>query len=407
MTILLLARKRLGAMLTGGTAAGTGTAAAAPRPGPVGGRIDKLEALRGLAAIYVVIHHTLPHQYFVAGWDVGKLNRLGQEAVILFFLISGFVIKYAFERASSKRFADYFRKRFYRIYLPLIIVLGLGYLARSHAAGQWIDPQLGVLLGNLLMFQDYVDVKPNVWVPTYLTNDPLWSLTYEWWFYMLFYPLTVWIRDSRTRNALVFSVSVLGAAVYFFLPHFPVRVFMYLGIWWSGVYLAERYLEGRLERLADIALPVAALGAASAVLALNVLDKLPELGPRSPGFYPWLELRHFVFAALAIVAGFVWRRLGWVLFYPLLRPFLWLAPMSYVVYISHDYLFTGAAYLDFIDNAALRWIAYFTAVVAISWVIECRLYPWLMRRLMPPKARSSTVAAPLDNAQTVRERPSR
>ena len=42
--------------------------------------------------------------------------RFGQQSVILFFLLSGFVIYIATSRAESVPFRDYFIKRFRRIY---------------------------------------------------------------------------------------------------------------------------------------------------------------------------------------------------------------------------------------------------------------------------------------------------
>ena len=353
----------------------------------VAAKLDRLEALRGLAAMYVVVHHTLPSRYYIEGWNIATINRFGQEAVLLFFILSGFVIRYAFAKHPGQSFRDYFRRRFLRIYVPLAAVLALGYLARSYDAGQWIDPRPTQLLGNLAMLQDYADVKPNVPVGTYLGNDPLWSLAYEWWFYMLFFPVMTLVRGRDRRDALVFGTGLCACVLYCFLPIFPVRVAMYFGIWWSGAYMAERYLEGRLNGLRDVARPLLALGACAAVMALNVADKLPELGPRTPGFYPWLELRHFVSAALLIVCGVLWRRAGWPLFAALVGPFALVAPVSYTVYISHDYLMVHATYLDFIENRVLQWVAYLSVVLAASWVIERWLYPRTLR-LWPARGRA-------------------
>ena len=351
-------------------------------------RVDKLEALRGLAAIYVVIHHTVTHWYYVGGFNLGNLNRFGQEAVILFFLISGFVIKFAFEKARDKSFRTYFLKRFYRIYIPLLIVLFIGYFLMSYNAGHWIDPQLVVLVGNLAMLQDYGDVKPNIIVPTWLLNDPLWSLSYEWWFYMLFYPLTMFIRNTRLRDTLVFGSAVAASLAYLALPYFPVRIFMYIGIWWSGVYLAQAYMDRRLDNPTVLLAPALTLGVISLVMLWNVILVLPEVGPQSPGFHPWLELRHFVFALGAIVLGWGWRRLGWPLFRQLISPFAVLAPISYTIYISHYFLFSEATYLAFIGNWYVEWVCYLIVTLVVSWLIERLIYRALMQRLMPRRRQS-------------------
>ena len=85
-------------------------------------KVYKLEALRGFSLLYVVLHHSLPHKIIVAGINIGNLFRFGQEAVILFFLLSGFVINYAFQTGKNKTFRTYFLKRFSRIYIPLLII---------------------------------------------------------------------------------------------------------------------------------------------------------------------------------------------------------------------------------------------------------------------------------------------
>src|SRR3954449_2965516 len=114
-------------------------------------KFEKLEALRGFAAIYVVIYHLLmPVKLQVAGFDLLFLFRFGQEAVILFFLLSGFVIKYSFERSKDKSFKSYFLKRFTRIYIPLIFILVLSYVLQSIVAGKLNDPATGTLIANLL-----------------------------------------------------------------------------------------------------------------------------------------------------------------------------------------------------------------------------------------------------------------
>ena len=118
------------------------------------GKLDKLEALRGAAALYVVFHHTIPHESRLFNVPVGHLMRFGQEAVILFFLLSGFVINYSFKLSRNKHFGNYFAKRFCRIYIPLIAVMLISYFTQSYEAGEFLEPDIPALLGNLFMLQD-------------------------------------------------------------------------------------------------------------------------------------------------------------------------------------------------------------------------------------------------------------
>ena len=139
------------------------------------GKLDKLEALRGAAALYVVFHHTIPHESRLFNVPVGHLMRFGQEAVILFFLLSGFVINYSFKLSRNKHFGNYFAKRFCRIYIPLIAVMLISYFTQSYEAGEFLGPDIPALLGNLFMLQDWALANPNVLVDPYMGNGPLWS----------------------------------------------------------------------------------------------------------------------------------------------------------------------------------------------------------------------------------------
>jgi peptidoglycan/LPS O-acetylase OafA/YrhL len=57
------------------------------------GRLQKLECIRGLAAFYVVLHHLarifLHHRWYRLPFVFGP------EAVMVFFVLSGFVIHYS------------------------------------------------------------------------------------------------------------------------------------------------------------------------------------------------------------------------------------------------------------------------------------------------------------------------
>jgi peptidoglycan/LPS O-acetylase OafA/YrhL len=61
--------------------------------------LHQLDSLRGFAAAYVVVHHAhlAPQSAF------GNLLFFGQEAVILFFLLSGFVIHYSTHSPARPR----------------------------------------------------------------------------------------------------------------------------------------------------------------------------------------------------------------------------------------------------------------------------------------------------------------
>jgi len=324
------------------------------------GKLDKLEALRGAAALYVVFHHTIPYDAQLLSLPVGHLMRFGQEAVILFFLLSGFVINYSFKLSKNKSFGNYFAKRFCRIYVPLLPVMFISYFTESYEAGRLLGPEMSTLLGNLFMLQDWAVANPNVIVDPYMGNGPLWSLSYEWWFYVLFFPVSIIITNTRLANVLVFSLSITAAVVYIFYPYFPVRILMYLAIWWAGAYIGGLLLENKHRNFKALLLPCAVLSAIVGLLAINVYLFVSATEEQIfYGIHPFNELRHFIFALLAIIGGWIWLRSGWRFYNLTLHHFRYFAPISYVMYIVHDPLMRDASYLSFIENSVLRWLGYF------------------------------------------------
>ena len=346
-------------------------------------RIWRLEALRGLAAIYVVLSHTLPHKMMFFGFNAGYLVRFGQEAVILFFLLSGFVINYSYCNASTRAdFRTYFARRFARIYIPLLLVYVVSYFTVVYNEGGFFLPDLKSFLGNLFMLQDWGNVKPNVIVEPFLGNDPLWSLSYEWWFYMAYFPLIRYIGTDSARNNLVFLISGLATVLYFFFPEFLPRIAMYFGIWWVGVFLSQLYMNQKKPSIEHLYRPLFFLTFALVVLAVKILYVRMQGGGLLFGMHPVLEFRHFLFAFVAVIAAVVWSARNWMYFDVLVKPFSIFAPASYVIYICHFHLFREATYLDFIEFSPLRWVGYFAVVLLFSYAVEVKLYPRLRRPLM-------------------------
>lgn len=81
----------------------------------VGGRLAQIDALRGLAAFWVVLSHYFPHwKTHLGGGPIIVPNEWGPYAVELFFVISGFVIFMSLEKCSGVR--DFAVLRFSRLY---------------------------------------------------------------------------------------------------------------------------------------------------------------------------------------------------------------------------------------------------------------------------------------------------
>jgi len=177
---------------------------------------------------------------------------------------------------------------------------------------------------------------------------------------MLYFPIVLLLKTANRQAILVFGVSIIMACLYVWSPNFLCRFLAYFGIWWAGVYLSELYMVGRHRSLKAVLFPIAAMTVIAAVLFVPVfIAKQNGVGMRL-GKHPLLEFRHVFVATFFVCAAVVWQRLNWFGFDVVFKPFLILAPISYVLYICHLPLMVEATYLDAIDNPIVRWFCYLT-----------------------------------------------
>lgn len=146
------------------------------------------------------------------------VGRMSHEAVIAFFVISGFLVGGGVINKSWQGTFDpssYSVDRIIRIGTPLLPALALTAIAGYIMTGEvnWAG-----LLGNIVALQGIV-VEP-LW-----PNEPLWSLSYEIWFYVLAGGLGALVVRPSLGAALV---TMFGIIAFFFLK--PV----YLLIWVIG-----------------------------------------------------------------------------------------------------------------------------------------------------------------------------
>ena len=298
--------------------------AAAPVHPPVFHR--NLEALRGIAALLVVLHHlSLTPGSSLAG--VTPLHA-GWLFVDLFFVLSGFVIAsvHLNSAASGAAARGFLIRRLFRLY-PLHLATLVAALAADAVAGTAALPGYGamVMLNLTLMHS---------WglVPGSVLNGPSWSISAEWGAYLLF-ALICWVVPARRGR--LWALGVVGTVSLASL------------LVWRGWSL-EGDLTFRLPRcLLSFALGAATwawcrqrppLGAARAQ-ALQLLAAAGMAGLLlSASVAPWTTLLMPVLSAAAIAA--MARDPGSAVRHWLERrgP-QWLGRHSYSLYLVHMPLF--------------------------------------------------------------------
>jgi peptidoglycan/LPS O-acetylase OafA/YrhL len=154
-------------------------------------------------------------------------TRIGTQGVLVFFVLSGFLVGgKAIERFKdgSFRAVDYAIDRCSRIFVPFIPALLLTVIV-AHVIGQQ-KAEVEPILGNLFFLQ-------GIAVEAYPGNDPLWSLSYEVWFYVLAGSCAVLGMRGKAGAAalLVATVSLL-----LFTVLKPVYLFCWLigALAWVG-----------------------------------------------------------------------------------------------------------------------------------------------------------------------------
>lgn len=217
------------------------------------GRVQSLDALRGALALYVALHHVgflYSNWWRAAGnvpWLFLKLTAFGHSAVIGFFLLSGFAIMRAhggdsFDRAALNRYAFRRVRRLYGVYLGALCVTALLFLGRGDVARAVCE-----LPANLLMLQ--AGGGP-WWRKPYLGNTPLWSLSFEAAYYLLFPVLLLLGRNCGIRilAAAVAAGGMLGLFGVACAGLHDASILALLPVWWLGAWLATPSCSARRWR---------------------------------------------------------------------------------------------------------------------------------------------------------------
>jgi peptidoglycan/LPS O-acetylase OafA/YrhL len=165
-------------------------------PQPATGRIPSLDSLRGIAILMVIFGHFIPARISL-GEAQYHVNSLGRGGVMLFFLLSGYLVFRNIEKQDTVTFIS---RRLFKIF-PAYWVNVVLIAVFTFLFGKEIIP-LDVLLSNFFMVQDvfHKDTMSGVY----------WTLLIEVKFY-LFLALQHFLL--RGRGVLVTLVALVGLNV--------------------------------------------------------------------------------------------------------------------------------------------------------------------------------------------------
>lgn len=245
--------------------------------------LRSLDSLRGLLSVYVLAGHARwllwigwdawrqqPHATFVTALAAGSaVLRYGHEAVMVFFVLSGFFIHFRAAHDLAKAepprgfdVADFFRRRARRLVPPYLFALLL--TVCLDAAGRWLYAPLysgttgdALLDGNIgrggftmASILPALCLLPGSAGRPFGSNGPLWSLAFEVIYYLL-YPLWLGLRQSGGATAAYGSGTVLcvvSLAMPTMRTGFVGSVLAHYPVWLAGAALVELIARHRWPR---------------------------------------------------------------------------------------------------------------------------------------------------------------
>lgn len=236
----------------------------------------------------------------------------GQEAVYVFFILSGFVLTLPFVQGNRLGWAAYYPKRIVRVYLPVWASLIFALLMA------WTIPR--VASPELSSWVNLHDETPNILADAFLLrgagslNSPLWSLQWEILFSLIlpFYVAAAicirraWIPGLVGLFVLIAAGNIMYTALLVYLPMFGVGVLMaarrdvlekwgrQLARWaWTGLFAASLVLICSRWLFLQLSVVIALASIGGALLLFAFIAWQPTVALGSNSVIQWLGVRSF------------------------------------------------------------------------------------------------------------------
>jgi len=292
-------------------------------------RFEALDSLRGIAALIVLIYH-LSMTY--GGFNLYSRRMIpiriffaGQDAVFIFFALSGFVLFLSMEKRDDFAYFPYIVRRMIRLYIPLAVTVLISALLYFFVqpvpiidASMWLNsagwtdtPDASTLTGHLAL------LDPDRFQSL---NSVMWSLVHEIRISIIFPLLAFSITKSPRITVLLTAFISAMCFIFFDQPHSGnfIDVFhtgRYLFLFSAGAYLA--HVRSQICQFMAERSPWPML-----ITAWALLSVFGSLAP----------LAATIAAILVLTASFASKGVRHALSWPVL---IWLGRISYSLYLVH------------------------------------------------------------------------
>lgn len=342
------------------------------------GKLNTLQALRGVAASFVVIAHTLRQTHEL--WPKSKeiyvpAILLGDFGVYVFFLISGFIMMYTAADTAGRTGApaQFMQNRLVRI-VPMY----------------WVFTAIAIVFPDRLYLGHHVTIVgaisslvffPDVSAPPSLNPALMvgWTLNFEMLFYIVF-ALSLYLTKNRAVVFLVIAIFTIAIVARQIGENHAVPEYLRdFARWWGqgfvflfviGVCLALlRERIGEIRDRANIAFCCA--------IALMIASAVWIVSSSYSGLTPALQVILILASVATVSLCVLFQDVGDK---GLAKPLVWLGTRSYGLYLSH---------LVILGSISSLWLFAFSAPSAIWYSIIglaiCWLWCWPIHALFETK----------------------
>ena len=310
------------------------------------GRFLELDALRGIAAIIVVIYHyTFRYiKLYPQEFDTYYKFPYGNLGVELFFILSGFVIFMSLQKVNSP--FEFLTKRFIRLYPTYWIAMIFTFLVVSIFGLAGREVTMNEFLINTTMLQFGLQI-PSV-------DGVYWSLFHELMFYFL---MAAAFRFVRSKYLIVFSLIWLSISLGNHFYHITgINLLLnleYTPLFLGGIYFYKLTVEEK-SRI-NIILPLICYLVYFIIIDTNI-DRIFTERLIVLGFFLMFYLN--AFNALKFIA---------------LKPLIFLGNISYALYLVHQnlgYIILNKLYANFGNYQVLIFIPIVLSIIIAFFITE-------------------------------------
>lgn len=294
---------------------------------PIPQDIKPLTSLRFLAALMIVFYHYFIVFGAVKGWDFFGKFYLGVD---FFFILSGFILLHVYsESLLTNKFniKSFYIKRLAKIYpVHLFLTAVAAFLVFSTKG--FTEDSWKHLLSHILLVHGWGIEKGLGY------NMPSWSVSAEWFAYLLFPFLSALFLKFRQHSLILLGGSVLLFVLMWLSSSFWVdRPLTHWTYDFSCIRILPEFLMGMA--IYNFMREKASCKYAQTTLLLSLIVSAGLIVFQAPDFITVLSFAVLIYVAASLNAN----GCGWSFRVLSCKPFTWLGEISYCLYMVHQILF--------------------------------------------------------------------